>query len=142
MSGFSSSAGGERFITFFFALHDARQRARWTMSIAATTPLIRASVRTGHVPRLKGCPRLGMLDELPVGRRGLTLDGSGGLHSGVLHRWVVEQENEEGEAYGEHRLQQLVEENRQAGVEALNADIIVDWEQHRGNRTLRTTPPS
>lgn len=45
---------------------------------------------------------------------------------------LVEQENTSGEAYGEHRLQQLVEKERSSGCEVLNTSIIVDWEQHRG----------
>ena len=45
---------------------------------------------------------------------------------------LVEQENSQSEAYGEHRLQALVESERESGVEALNASIIIAWEQHRG----------
>ena len=72
-----------------------------------------------------------MLDVLPE-------VGAGSLDTGLGSTLVcftdglVEQENTRGEAYGEYRLQQLVEDERNSGAEALNASIIVDWEEHRG----------
>jgi len=61
-----------------------------------------------------------------------TLDISAGSTLVCFTDGLVEQENVRGEAYGEHRLQQLVENERKSGAEGLNASIIVDWEQHRG----------
>ncbi|MBL6618901.1 MAG: PP2C family protein-serine/threonine phosphatase [Flavobacteriales bacterium] len=124
------SARGERFITLFLAVHDPK-RARITY------------VNCGHNPPLfvpdkgpgtflgEGCPGLGMLDALPMVGEG-TLDISAGSTLVCFTDGLVEQENVRGEAYGEHRLQQLVENERKSGAEGLNASIIVDWEQHRG----------
>ena len=125
-----SSARGERFITFFFALHDP---ARGTIDY----------VNCGHNPPLflpvkgsgmflgAGCPGLGMLDLLPVVDVG-TLEALPGSTLICFTDGLVEQENEAGEDFGEHRLQRLVETDRTAGAEAMNAAIIVEWERHRG----------
>lgn len=72
-----------------------------------------------------------MLDRLPQVGAG-TLDTEAGSTLVCFTDGLVEQENEDAEAYGEYRLQQLVERERAAGTEALNTAIIVDWEQHRG----------
>lgn len=128
-----SSAGGERFITFFFALHDPQRGTIEYVNCGHNPPLFVPAAGPGLFLG-EGCPGLGMLDQLPVVGAG-TLDAPADSVLVCFTDGLVEQESEEGEAYGEHRLQKRVEENRHAGVEALNADIIVDWEQHRGTAT-------
>lgn len=125
-----SSARGERFITFFLAVHDPNTG-------------VMAYVNCGHNPSLfvpangvgtflgEGCPGLGMLDDLPQVGVGQLEVGKGSTLV-CFTDGLVEQENLQGAAYGEHRLQQLVEDERDAGTEGLNTAIIVDWEQHRG----------
>ena len=78
-----------------------------------------------------GCPGLGMLDLLPVVGVG-TLDADAGSTLVCFTDGLVEQENEAGQDFGEHRLQRLVEADRKAGAEAMNTAIIVEWERHRG----------
>ena len=124
------SAGGERFITLFLAIHDPVSRVINYVNCGHNPPLFVPAKGPGTFLG-EGCPGLGMLDFLPV-------VGAGQLSVEVGSKLVcftdglVEQENTEGEAYGEHRLQKLVEGERKSGCEALNTSIIVDWEQHRG----------
>lgn len=125
-----SSAGGERFITFFFALHNPSSGILEYVNCGHNPPLFIPAKGPGLFLG-EGCPGLGMLDFLP-------LVGVGSLHvqKGAtlvcFTDGLVEQENSQSEAYGEHRLQKLVESERESGAEALNASIIIDWEQHRG----------
>ena len=125
-----SSAGGERFITFFFALHDAVSGTLDYVNCGHNPPLFVPASGPGMF-LAEGCPGLGMLDELPTIGVG-SLDASAGATLVCFTDGLVEQENEAGQAYGEHRLQQLVERERDSGAESINASIIVDWEQHRG----------
>ena len=72
-----------------------------------------------------------MFDVLPdVGVWSLQVEQGGTLV--CFTDGLVEQENTECEPFGEHRLQQLVEAERAAGVEVINTAIIVAWENHRG----------
>lgn len=125
-----SSARGERFITLFLAVHDPEKGRLQYVNCGHNPPLYVPHSGMGTFLG-EGCPGLGMLDEMPV-------VGVGTLPAGPESTLVcftdglVEQENPEGEAYGEHRLQQLVESERHSAVETLNTSIIVDWEQHRG----------
>ncbi len=125
-----SSAQGERFITLFLAIHDPDAGTMSYVNCGHNPPLFVPS--KGAATFLgEGCPGLGMLDRLPEVGAG-ELDVEAGSTLVCFTDGLVEQENEASEAYGEHRLQQLVELERTAGAEALNASIIVDWEQHRG----------
>ena len=125
-----SSAQGERFITLFLAIHDPESGAVSYVNCGHNPPLFVPA--QGAATFLgEGCPGLGMLDELPQVGAG-TLDAEAGSTLVCFTDGLEEQENEGAEAYGEHRLQQLVERERTAGTEALNTAIIVDWEQHRG----------
>lgn len=125
-----SSAGGERFITLFLAVHDPESGLMRYVNCGHNPPLFVPAKGPGTFLG-EGCPGLGMLDVLPE-------VGAGSLDTGLGSTLVcftdglVEQENTRGEAYGEYRLQQLVEDERNSGAEALNASIIVDWEEHRG----------
>ena len=123
------SAGGERFITFFFAVHDGQKGTLDYINCGHNPPLFVPASGPGMF-LAEGCPGLGMLDQLPAVGVG-SLDASAGSTLVCFTDGLVEQGNPEGQAYGEHRLQQLVEAERQSGAEALNAAIIVDWEQHR-----------
>ena len=124
------SAGGERFITFFFAVHDARQGTLDYVNCGHNPPLFVPQSGPG-VFLAEGCPGLGMLDEVPSVGVG-SLAAPAGSTLVCFTDGLVEQENEAGEAYGEHRLQQLVETERSSLPEVLNTAIIVDWEVHRG----------
>ena len=124
------SAGGEKFITFFFALHDAEKGTLAYVNCGHNPPLFVSDGGPGMF-LAEGCPGLGMLDRLPSVGVGSLKAGPGSTLV-CFTDGLVEQENPEGEPYGEHRLQQLVEQERTASAEVLNAAIIVDWEQHRG----------
>lgn len=124
------SAGGERFITFFFAVHDARQGTLDYVNCGHNPPLFVPQSGPGMF-LAEGCPGLGMLDEVPSVGVG-SLAAPAGSTLVCFTDGLVEQENEAGEAYGEHRLQQLVEKERSSFPEVLNTAIIVDWEVHRG----------
>lgn len=125
-----SSAQGERFITLFLALHDPGRRALHYVNCGHNPPLFVPSRGAGTF-LAEGCPGLGMLDQLPEVGVG-TLQAAAGSTLVCFTDGLVEQENPAGQAYGEHRLQQLVERERASGAEVLNTEIIVDWEQHRG----------
>ncbi|MGB1618694.1 MAG: PP2C family protein-serine/threonine phosphatase [Flavobacteriales bacterium] len=125
-----SSARGERFITFFFALHDPARGAIDYVNCGHNPPLFVPDKGPGMFLGA-GCPGLGMLDVLPVVGVG-TLDAPPGSTLVCFTDGLVEQENEAGQDFGEHRLQRLVESDRKAGTEAMNAAIIVEWERHRG----------
>lgn len=125
-----SSAQGERFITLFLALHDPGRRALHYVNCGHNPPLFVPSRGSGTF-LAEGCPGLGMLDQLPEVGVG-TLQAAAGSTLVCFTDGLVEQENPAGQAYGEHRLQQLVERERASGAEVLNTEIIVDWEQHRG----------
>jgi sigma-B regulation protein RsbU (phosphoserine phosphatase) len=125
-----SSARGERFITLFLAIHDPNQGLLHYVNCGHNPPLYVPKEGMGTFLG-EGCPGLGMLDDMPE-------VGVGTLPAGPSSTLVcftdglVEQENPEGVAYGEHQLQYLVEEERHSAVETLNTSIIVDWELHRG----------
>jgi len=124
------SAGGERFITLFLAIHDPVKRIIDYVNCGHNPPLFVPAKGPGTFLG-EGCPGLGMLDSLPeVGVGQLSVEAGSKLV--CFTDGLVEQENTDGEAYGEHRLQQLVESERGSGCEVLNTSIIVDWEQHRG----------
>ena len=125
-----SSAQGERFITLFLAVHDPAKASITYVNCGHNPPLFVPEKGPGTFLG-EGCPGLGMLDTLPMVGAG-ALDTSEGSTLVCFTDGLVEQENERGEAYGEHRLQQLVESERKSGTEGLNTSIIVDWEQHRG----------
>lgn len=125
-----SSARGERFITLFLAIHDPKSGRIIYVNCGHNPPLFVPSKGSGTFLG-EGCPGLGMLDRLPeVGAGELEVEPGSTLV--CFTDGLVEQENTSGEAYGEHRLQQLVEGERTSGSEALNTAIIVDWERHRG----------
>lgn len=125
-----ANAGGERFITFFFAVHDAEQGVMHYVNCGHNPPLFVPHQGPGLFLG-EGCPGLGMLDMLPLVGVG-KLDVPKGSTLVCFTDGLVEQENEAGKAFGEHRLQQLAEKERRSGTEALNAAIIVEWEKHRG----------
>lgn len=125
-----SSARGERFITLFLAIHDPRTGLIHYVNCGHNPPLF-VPARGAGTFLGEGCPGLGMLDLLPEVGAG-ELDVEPGSTLVCFTDGLVEQENNRGEAYGEHRLQQLVEGERNASSEALNTAIIVDWERHRG----------
>lgn len=125
-----SSAGGERFITLFLAIHNPKTRSIQYVNCGHNPPLFVPAKGAGTFLG-EGCPGLGMLDVLPeVGAGQLNVEEESVLV--CFTDGLVEQENTGGEAYGEFRLQKLVETERASGTEALNTAIIVDWEQHRG----------
>lgn len=125
-----SSARGERFITFFFALHDPVKGKIDYVNCGHNPPLFVPEKGPGMFLGA-GCPGLGMLDLLPVVGVG-TLDALPGSTLVCFTDGLVEQENEAGEDFGEHRLQRLVESDRTVGAEGMNTAIIVEWERHRG----------
>lgn len=125
-----NSARGERFITFFFALQDPATGNMEYVNCGHNPPLFVPASGPG-VFLGEGCPGLGMLDVLPeVGVGSLQVEQGGTLV--CFTDGLVEQENTGCEPFGEHRLQQLVEAERAAGVEVINTAIIVAWENHRG----------
>ena len=125
-----SSARGERFITLFLAVHDPVAKQVRYVNCGHNPPLFVPASGAGTFLG-EGCVGLGMLDDLPEVGVG-ELDAGADSTLVCFTDGLVEQENTTGDAYGERRLQKLVEGERSAGTDALNTAIIVDWEQHRG----------
>ena len=79
-----SNARGERFITFFFALHDPVKGTIDYVNCGHNPPLFVPAKGPGMFLGA-GCPGLGMLDLLPVVGVG-TLDADARIDAGLFHR--------------------------------------------------------
>ena len=124
------SAGGERFITF--SSPSTTPAGRSITSIAATTPVVRPRRRASS---WGGCPSLGMLD-CCRGRRGNWRPG-GSILVCFTDGWSSRRTRK-----GRPVVSTACKAVEKGGpFEALNADIIVDWER-TGGPHRQTTPPS
>lgn len=126
------SAGGERFITLFIAIHNPSKGSIRYVNCGHNPPLFAPS--QGEACFLApGCPGLGMLEVLESVHVD-TLDLNAGDTLCLFTDGLVEQENDRQQEFSEERLQQLVEQQRGLSPDALNGAIIEAWEAHRGDQ--------
>ena len=115
------SAKGERFITMFIGLYDARTHHLKYINCGHNPPVL----KSGNEIKLlnKGCPGLGMLDEMPF----ITV-GEEQIHpASILTCFtdgLVEVENEALEEFGGERVSKLIQAYSKDNVEELNQELL------------------
>jgi len=125
----NESTKGERFVTFFMAVFDPKDRSLRSVNAGHNPPILRDGDKT--VLLKKGCMGLGMVQEIPkiiieelsVGASATLLCFTDGL---------VEVENEQGSEYGEERLEKIMKERVSESMASLNLLIKADFDKFRG----------
>lgn len=125
------SAKGEKFITFFVARYHQQKRELLYINAGHNPPLLRCT--DGIEVLRKGCPGLGILDELvdiEVGRVSI----SPGAFLLCYTDGLVEQENEGGKDFGLELLTNILAENHALSTKAFNALLVEHLSTYKGER--------
>ncbi len=121
---------GEKFITFFCAIYDKTQKKLQYINAGHNPPLL---IQDGQLKTLStGTTLLGVFHPLPFIKTGAIE----GLEKFLLFNYtdgVTETENEEGEEFGEERLNAYFEKNATKNLSSIHQDIIVDLDTFKGN---------
>ncbi len=130
-----TSAMGEKYITLFIAVFDRATRRLRYINCGHPPPVLVHPNGQSELLTL-GSIGVGMWDVIPRIQEGeLTLD-PGSLVM-CYTDGLIEQENENDEAFGEHRLAELGRQfvlSGEANVDVLNADILRAFDRFRGTR--------
>ena len=130
-----TSAMGEKYITLFIALFDRSTRKLRYINCGHPPPVLVHPNGQSELLTL-GSIGVGMWDQIPRIQEGeLTLD-PGSLIL-CYTDGLIEQENEDDEAFGEHRLAELGRSFVMAAsgtADQLNADILKAFDRFRGTR--------
>lgn len=122
------SAKGEKFITFFVARYNTATRGLQYVNAGHNPPLLRTS-RGVEVLR-RGCPGLGILDELKNIETGrLIIEENSFL---VCYTdGLVEQENDKGKDFGLEKLIEILEKNTGMSAAAFNEMLVAQLSEYK-----------
>ena len=124
-----SSAMGEKFITIFLARYNFITRVLQYVNAGQNPPLLVSNDTTSKLST--GCPGLGMLDELPTIREGVVVLEPGSLIA-CYTDGVVELENMREREFGESKLELILLDNQDSGVDEVNDSIVRHLRSHKG----------
>lgn len=128
------SAEGEKFITFFLGrVHLGKKRLEYIN--AGHNPPILMDRDGGSEFLEKGCPGLGMLPELPRVEKG-DLQMDPGQILLCYTDGVVELGSPKDRPFGEERLEELLKEHRNEGLEALTQRVMESLDRFRKGRAF------
>jgi sigma-B regulation protein RsbU (phosphoserine phosphatase) len=116
-----ASAKGEKFITLFIAKYNLVTRTLTYVNAAHNPPLL----ATGNsvTPLKIGCTGLGMFDEITKIKEGI-VNITPGTSIVCYTDGLVELENDAGEDFGMESLRELIQENQDLDMTALNTRIM------------------
>ena len=123
------STKGERFVTFFVAVFDPKTRSLTSINAGHNPPILKNGDKTLLLK--KGCMGLGMVEEIPqVSIEEQTLAAGATLI--CFTDGLVEVENDQGEEYGEQRLEKLMASSQVKSMAELNLQVKADFDSFRG----------
>jgi len=128
------SANGEKYITFFLSLYDKRSGMLHYVNCGHNPPLLIEKNGKSHLLS-EGTIGLGMFDHLPSVSTGSLIAERPSLLV-LFTDGLVEQENENMEAYGSERLEVFLLTNKGLSTAELPAKILEDLDEFRGNTPL------
>ena len=122
------TANGERFITLFIAVYDAKKRELTYINCGHNPPVL---LQKNKIELLdKGCPGLGMLDELPKPNLGKVK-----IHKDALlvcyTDGLVEVENKQQEDFGSESVAKIVQHHKGIDTDKLNTELILALNQFK-----------
>ena len=125
------NSNGERFITFFIGVYNVKTKALKYINCGHNPPILRSGNKLQELE--KGCPGLGMLDEIPFINVGdVVIDSDSTL---VCYTdGLTEVENEENEEYGTQRVMDIVENWEDGSMDALNKNLLLNLNLFKKNR--------
>jgi len=128
------SANGEKYITFFLALYDQRSGMLHYVNCGHNPPILVEKSGKSHLLS-EGTIGLGMFDELPSVTTGTLMAERPSLLV-FFTDGLVEQENDNLEAYGSERLEVFLLKNKDTPTEELPQKILDDLDVFRGSTPL------
>jgi len=122
------SAKGEKFITLFVANYNIKTREMKYVNAGHNPPFLISS----EINLLdKGCPGLGMLDEIPVIKEGRIIIPEGSSLF-CYTDGLVETENESNKEFGMDGLQESLEKHRNSKPNEMNSQVLNDLKEYKG----------
>lgn len=126
------SAKGEKFITFFIAKYNIPERKLLYINCGHNPPVL-SDGRSTRMLEI-GCTGLGMFDALPsIKEEVINVTPNSVL--ACFTDGLVELENNEGEQFGESRLNKILLENHDVSMDDLNKMIFSMLDEYREDQT-------
>ena len=125
------SAKGENFITFFGAIYDHKLKTMVYVNAGHNHPLL-ITKKDGVRHLDEGCTVLGAFDPLPFINEGFITD----LDEFLLFLYtdgMVETSNEQGEEYGDARLQSFLEKHSGSDLREIHSNVMNDLDDFKGS---------
>ena len=125
------TANGERFITLFIGLYDSNKRELTYINCGHNPPILKQKNKIELLD--KGCPGLGMLDELPKPNTGKIK-----IHKDALlvcyTDGLVEVENKNQEDFGSENVAKIIQHHVGLDTDKLNTELILSLNQFKKNQ--------
>jgi len=126
-----ASAKGEKFITLFVAKYNFVTRVMNYVNAGQSPPLFFSDKTTSLLTI--GCPGVGMLDELSSIKEGIINVSKNSILL-CYTDGVVELENDHDREFGFSKLELLLLQNQNAGMEELNKIIVENLSKYKGSK--------
>lgn len=125
------NSNGDRFITFFIGVYNVNTRTLKYINCGHNPPILNFGNKSIELE--KGCPGLGMLDEIPlinIGEIEITPNSKLLCYTDGL----TEVENEQDEEYGTARVIDIVENWEDGTMDALNKNLLLNLNLFKKNK--------
>lgn len=125
------TAKGERFITMFIGMYDAGKKQLTYINCGHNPPVLKQKNKIELLD--KGCPGLGMLDELPKPNLGKMKIEPGAVLV-CYTDGLVEVENKQHQEFGSENVAKIVQQHKGTNTDKLNSELILSLNQFKKNQ--------